>query len=293
MFEGFESRHVEGAGADIFVRTRGTGAPMLLLHGYPETSAMWAGIADQLAQQFSLVIADLRGYGRSSAPDSREGEGYSKRVMASDMAAVMTALGHERFRVAGHDRGARVAYRLALDSPARVERLAVIDIVPTLEVWEAMDAAAAMKTYHWQFLAQPYPLPEHLIAADPDGYLDHTIASWTATGTLDAFDPAALAEYRASFRQPERTHAACEDYRAGWAIDRLLDAEDRAAGRRIQAPTLALWGTGGLPAAGPSPLEVWRKWCVSVQGHPIEGGHFLVEEAPAGTLAALLDFFGR
>ena len=293
MFDGFETRLVTGEGAEIFVRTRGTGAPLLLLHGYPQTGAMWAGIADALAQHFSVVVADLRGYGQSSAPASQGGVGYSKRVMAADMVAAMQALGHQRFNVAGHDRGARVAYRLALDSPERVDRLAVIDIVPTVAVWEAMDAKAAMKTYHWPFLAQPFPMPETLIAADPDAYLDHTIASWTASGTLDGFDLRALEAYRASFRQPIRTHAACEDYRAGWAIDCLLDTADRSAGRRIQAPTLALWGSSGIPATGSSPLDIWREWCVDVEGGPIKGGHFLVEEAPAEALAALLAFFSR
>lgn len=293
MFEGFEDRRIAGDGAEIFCRVGGSGAPLLLLHGYPQTGAMWAGIAAELARHFTVVVPDLRGYGRSSVPASRGGEAYSKRAMGADMVAVMAALGHDRFDVAGHDRGARVAYRLAFDHPGSVERLAVLDIVPTAEMWDAMDAAAAMQTYHWAFLAQPFPMPETLIAADPVAYLDHTLASWTKTKSLAAFSEAALAEYRAFYRQPERIHAVCEDYRAGWFIDRGLDAADRAAGRRIAAPTLVLWGSAGIPAAGRSPLDIWQAWCVTVEGRAAEGGHFIVEEARDETLSALLEFFRR
>lgn len=294
MFEGFETTTLAGDGADIFCRIGGKGPPLLLLHGYPQTGAMWAGIAPRLAEGFTVVVPDLRGYGRSSMPaGDAEHRTYSKRQMARDMVAIMGGLGHRRFHVAGHDRGARVAYRLAFDSPERVERLAVLDIVPVAEVWEGMDAKAAIKTYHWPFLAQPHPLPETLIAADPVYYLDHTIASWTKAKTLEAFDAAALAEYRGSFDRPEAIHAACEDYRAGATIDWQLDREDREAGRRIAAPTLALWGGAGFPGGGDDPLDVWRRWCEEVSGRAIDSGHFIVEEAADETLAALLEFFRK
>ncbi|MBB3950839.1 alpha/beta fold hydrolase [Aureimonas jatrophae] len=294
MFEGFETRIVPGAGADIFCRIAGSGPPLLLLHGYPQTGAMWAGIAPRLAERFTVVVADLRGYGQSSQPDSRSGEHYAKRSMSNDMAAAMRELGHERFHLAGHDRGGRVAYRLALDHPEAVSRLAVLDIVPTLTMWERMDAARALSGYHWSFLAQPNPLPERLIGADPVFYLDHTLASWTASHSTSAFSPEALSEYRRAFNRPEAIHAACEDYRAGATIDRTHDEADRAANRRIAAPVLAIWGADGTPAKGGDPLDAWRPWVAGdLDGVEVPGGHFVVEEAPEDTLAALLAFFGR
>ena len=293
MFEGFDERTLPGDGADVFCRIAGGGPPLLLLHGYPQTGAMWAGIAPRLAERFTVVVPDLRGYGRSSAPPNDVGnEAYSKRRMGRDMAAVMTALGHQRFAVAGHDRGGRVAYRMALDMPERIARLAALDIVPVAEVWERMGAKEALTTYHWAFLAQPHPVPERLIAADPVFYLDHTIASWTKAKSLDAFAAEALAEYRQSFARPAYVEAACNDYRAGATIDWVLDREDREAGRRIEAPTLALWGTAGIPGEGEDPLTIWRNWCDSVDGHAIDAGHFIVEEAPEATLQALDRFFG-
>ena len=292
MFEGFETRTIAGDGADIFVRIAGSGPPLLLLHGYPQTGAMWAGIAPRLAERFTIVIPDLRGYGRSSAPASTpDNLAYSKRAMGRDFAAVMAALGHDRFHVAGHDRGARVAYRMALDMPERVEKLAVLDIVPVAEVWERMDAASAMKVYHWLFLAQPAPFPETLIGADPVLFLDHTIASWTKTKTLDAFDPVALDEYRRAFARPATIAASCDDYRAGATIDWQLDRKERSAGRRIAAPALVLWGSGGIPGEGPEPLSVWAPWCDRLEGHAIDAGHFIVEEAPEPTLRSLEAFF--
>lgn len=292
MFEGFTETMISGDGADIFVRIAGSGPPLLLLHGYPQTGAMWAGIAPRLAERFTVVIPDLRGYGRSSAPpNTPDNLSYSKRAMGRDCAAVMQALGHERFHVAGHDRGARVAYRMALDMPERIDRLAVLDIVPVAEVWERMDAAAAMKVYHWLFLAQPAPFPEMLIAADPVMFLDHTIASWTKAQTLDAFDPAALDEYRRAFARPATIGATCNDYRAGSTIDWQLDRDDRNAGHRIAAPTLVLWGYAGIAGEGHDPLAVWRPWCDRLEGHAIDAGHFIVEEAPEATLRSLAGFF--
>jgi haloacetate dehalogenase len=295
LFPSFATRVVTGDGADIFCRVGGSGPPLALLHGYPQTHAMWHRVAPGLAETRSVVCMDLRGYGASSVPASDpDHRTYSKRAMARDVVAVMRALGHERFDVAGHDRGGRVAYRLAFDHPDRVKRLAVLDIVPTLAMWATMDAERAMKVYHWMMLAQPFPLPERLIAgAGPDWYLEQTIASWTKAKSLKPFDPRALAAYKASFAVPARLHASCEDYRAGQSIDRLLDAEDLSADRKITAPVLALWGGSGIPARedGEGPLATWRRFATDVSGEAIDAGHFLPEEAPEATLRALDAFF--
>jgi haloacetate dehalogenase len=292
FFPGFASRAFAAPAGSIFARIAGSGPPMLLLHGFPQTHVEWRLIAPRLAKQFTVVLMDLRGYGGSSVPASDHGLSYSKREMARDAIAVMEELGFPRFSIVGHDRGARVAYRLALDAPERIDKIAVIDIVPTYDMWEGMDAARAMKTYHWPFLAQPSPMPETLIGGAAISWLKHTLASWTADKTLDPFGDRALEAYCAAFDQPARIHAFCEDYRAGATIDRRLDAEDFGAGRRITAPLLALWGAKGVPGEGGSPLEIWRRWAPAAQGRPIEGGHFLPEENAAETIAALLDFLG-
>lgn len=293
MFEGFEERRVEGEGAELLFRIKGAGSPLLLLHGFPQTGAMWAGLAARLAERFTVAVPDLRGYGRSSRPPSAQGRGYTKRAMAADMRAAMARLGFDAFAVAGHDRGGRVAYRLALDSPEVVTRLAVLDIVPTVEVWGAMDAAAAQSGYHWAFLARPEPLPERLVGADPVFYLNTTLASWTKGRDLAAFAPDALAEYRAAFAAPGAVHAACEDYRAGAGLDREHDETDRRAGRRIRAPLLALWGADGSPVGKMDMEAVWRRWADDVVGVEVPGGHFVAEEAPEETFVALDAFFGR
>ena len=290
-FDGFEPQEIPAGEANLFAQVGGSGPPLLLLHGYPQSHVMWARVAGALASRFTVIAADLRGYGASSAPASERGERYSKRVMAKDAIALMAALGHERFAVAGHDRGGRVAYRLALDHPDKVTKIAVLDISPTWEMWAGMDAARAMAIYHWMFLAQPAPLPETLISAASQPYLDHTLASWTGEKSLKSFAPEALEAYRAAFRDPARVHAMCEDYRAGATIDRALDEADRAAGRRIAAPLLALWGAKGIPAKGENPLEVWKRWAVHARGAAIDSGHFLPEEAPEATAKALGEFF--
>ncbi len=290
-FDGFAEREFAIGESTIFARIGGSGPPLLLLHGYPQSHLMWARVAGALAGQFTLVAPDLRGYGRSSAPPSRGGERYTKRIMAQDAVALMAALGHQSFAVAGHDRGGRVAYRLALDHPERVTKLAVLDIVPTWEMWTGMDAARAMAVYHWMFLAQPEPFPETLISAAAQAYLDHTLASWTNDQTLASFAPDALAAYHEAFRDPARVHASCEDYRAGATLDRAFDEADRAAGRKIAAPLLALWGAKGIPAKGEAPLDVWRRWANDVSGEGIACGHFLPEEAPEATARALAKFF--
>ncbi|WP_395665326.1 alpha/beta fold hydrolase [Methylocella sp.] len=291
LFPGFETHWIDTGQGRFFARAKGDGPPLLLLHGYPQTHVEWHRIAPALAERFRVVAMDLRGYGWSSVPPSAKGEGYAKRVMARDAIDVMQKLGALRFHVAGHDRGGRVGCRLALDAPERLLKLAVIDIIPTLERWEAMDSAGAMAAYHWTFLAQPEPLPETLIGPNAVYYLNHTLASWTASKNLAAFDPRALAHYRAGFNEPNRIHAACEDYRAGAAIDRDDDAADRAAGRKIAAPLLALWGGRGLGGGGASTLDIWRRWAPKAEGRELRGGHFLPEENPDETAAALLAFF--
>ncbi len=290
LFPGFASHWIDTDAGRIFARSGGSGPPLLLLHGYPQTHAEWHHLATPLAKHFSVVLMDLRGYGWSSAPGSKGGQLYSKREMAKDAIAVMEALGHVRFAVVGHDRGGRVAYRLALDHPGRLSKLAVLDIMPTSDMWSGMDAGRAMQVYHWLFLAQLEPMPETLIGKAPTDYLEHTLASWTADKNLGCFDPRAMDHYRASFNEPSRIHAACEDYRAGATIDRALDEADRTAGHTIDIPLLALWGDAGLPAKGASPLELWRKWGTHVTGQALKSGHFLPEEAPKPTLEALLAF---
>ncbi|HLJ70402.1 MAG TPA: alpha/beta hydrolase, partial [Roseiarcus sp.] len=259
FFPGFATRMIAAPAGSIFARIGGGGPPLLLLHGFPQTHVEWRLIAPRLAEKFTLVLMDLRGYGGSSVPPSENGTAYSKREMAKDAVAVMAALGFERFGVVGHDRGGRVAYRLALDAPERVDKLAVLDIIPTGEMWRSMDAARAMQTYHWLFLAQPAPMPENLIRGAAIAWLKHTLASWTGDKSLAAFGDA-LDAYCAAFDRQERIHAFCEDYRAGATIDRRLDDEDHAAGRRIAAPLLALWGAKGIPSEGDDPLTIWRRW---------------------------------
>jgi len=297
LFAGFEARTFDTGEAEIFARIGGSGLPLLLLHGYPQCHVMWHRIAPALAECFTCVIADLRGYGASSVPASgSDHEPYSKRAMARDMVAVMVQLGFETFALAGHDRGGRVGYRLALDHPQRLSRLAVLDIVPTHAMWHDLTVNRAMRVYHWLFLAQPEPLPETLIGAAPDFYLDHTIGSWTKDRSLAAFDPAALDHYRRLFRDPARLHATCEDYRAGQTFDLAADEVDMAAGRRIACPVLALWGNAGIPGDTDGkgnetgPLTIWRKWADRVDGTAIDAGHFICEENPDATLAALLPF---
>src|SRR6185437_215175 len=227
MFEGFTEKRVALAEAEIFCRLGGSGPPLLLLHGYPQTHVCWHRVAPRLMRQFSLVIPDLRGYGASRGPrPDPEHRGQSKRAMAKDMAELMSALGHERFLLAGHDRGARVGFRLALDHAARVERFAALDIIPTLDVWETMDADKAPASYHWLFLAVPAPLPETLIAADPDFYIRHLLDRWV--GRPDALHPLAVDAYLRQFHDAAVVAATCEDYRAGASIDRREDGADRA-----------------------------------------------------------------
>jgi haloacetate dehalogenase len=263
---------------------------LLLLHGYPQTHVTWHRVASRLAQAFTLVMPDLPGYGRSKgpAPDA-EHLSYSKRTMARDMVEVMAALGHDRFALVGHDRGARVGYRLCLDHPERVIRFATLDVVPTIEVWEDMDADRAISTYHWPFLAVPAPLPERLIGADPEFYVRHLLDRWAGRG--EALDPRAVAAYVAQFRLPSVLSATCEDYRAGATIDRVHDREDRAAGRKIRCPVLVIWGRDYSASKEASPIVAWRRWADDVREVPLDCGHFIAEEAPDACADALIGFF--
>jgi len=292
LFPGFAERRIETAGAEIFLRTGGTGPPLLLLHGYPMTHVTWHKVAPELARYCTLVIPDTRGYGASSVPASdAEHMAYSKRTMAQDFLEVMRALGHSRFMVAGHDRGGRVGYRLALDHAEAVSAFIPVDIVPTAEAWRRTTVERAIRAYHWAFLAQPYPLPERLIAKEPVFYVEHTLKSWARSGTLSHFSAEALAHYRALLQEPDRVHAVCEDYRAGATIDWRHDEADMAAGRKIACPTFLLWGSDYLGRGGAKPLEAWRAWCSNdLSGAEIESGHFLAEENPKDTLTALLPF---
>lgn len=287
MFDGFETRRIATSETEIHCTYGGSGPALLLLHGYPQTHVMWHRIAGRLAERFTVVACDLRGYGASGKPDSGpDHAGYSKRAMARDQAEVMTALGHESFSVVGHDRGGRVAHRLTLDHAERVTRLATLDIAPTLAMYERTDMDFASAYYHWFFLIQPFDLPERLIGADPDYYLEKKIGAWShGEGT---FDPEALAAYKAAFRDPETIHASCEDYRAAASIDLEHDREDLE--HQIECPMLALWGARGLVGRTYDVVGLWRERALDVRGHPIDCGHFLAEEAPEETLEALLDF---
>jgi len=294
LFPGTQEHRHRHDGVEIFARIGGNGPPLLLVHGFPQTHAMWHKVAPELMTRFTCVMPDLRGYGYSSCPDNdAKNEAYSKRAMAQDLVALMKSLGHARFAVAGHDRGARVAYRMALDHPDAVSCLAVLDIVPTHAMWHNFTVRLAMKTYHWLMLAQPNPLPEMLIEPNPVGYLDYTIASWTKAKDLSAFSEEALSEYRMHYATPEHIHATCNDYRAGATYDLAADVVDRAAGRKIDCPTLALWGNVGIPSEFENVLGIWHEWCSSVEGHGIDSGHFVAEENPQETLAALIPFLER
>ncbi len=289
LFPGFSTRRVATMGAEIHVEFGGHGPPLLLLHGYPQTHVMWHKVAPALAQSFTVVCPDLRGYGDSSKPPGGAGHiNYTKRAMAQDVVEVMRALGFARFRLAGHDRGGRVAHRLCLDHPETVERVAVLDISPTRTMYGQTDKAFATAYYHWFFLIQPFDLPERLIGADAAYYLRKKIGGWS--GGLSYFDPRALAEYERCFGNPETIHATCEDYRAAATTDLEHDAAD--ADKRVTCPLLALWGEKGVVNRLFAPLADWGGVATDVRGRTLPTGHFLPEEAPAETLAEFRTFFG-
>jgi haloacetate dehalogenase len=293
----FESSTVDTGAAAIHIQRGGSGPPVLLLHGFPETLVMWRDIAPLLAEHFSVVCADLRGYGRSSCPPSAEDHSpYSKRELARDMVAVMSRLGFERFSIAGHDRGGRVAYRAALDHPERVERLAVLDVVPIEAAWERADDRLALGFWPWSLLAQPEPFPERLVGAAPEAVIDQALSLEWGTPT-STFGDDTRAEYLAQLQDPDHLHAICEEYRAAAGIDREHDRANHAAGNRIACPVLALWSrTGPLGswyADDGGPLEIWRELATDVTGRPVEGGHFFPEEHPEETARALAAFFSH
>ena len=292
MIDGFEQSFVEANGIRLSLHRAGTGSPLILLHGYPQNHHCWSKVAPRLAETHDVIVPDLRGYGDSDAPEDDEAHTvYSKRTMARDVTGLMDALGLESAHVLGHDRGARVAYRLALDAPDRVRRLGIIEIVPTGAFWRAWNAELALAAYHWTFLAQPAPFPERMIAADPVAHLEHTLRSWTLTRDLAPFGTESMEAYRAAVRDPARVAAMCADYRAGATTDRRIDEEDMAEGRRIDAPLRFLWAEGGFPARTGDPAGLWRDWAEDVTDASCVSGHFAMEEAPDAVLAAFEGHF--
>jgi len=281
LFEGFERERVETTGVVIELVRGGGGPPVLLLHGYPQTHAMWHLVAPRLTEDFTVVAADLRGYGDSSKPFGDEDHStYSKRAMALDMAEVMDSLGFDSFAVVGHDRGARAGHRMALDYPDRITKLAALDIVPTRHIFRTVGKDLATAYYHWFFYIQPYDLPETLIGANPGYYLRKKLGGW---GTkLETFAPDVLAEYERCY-DAATIHASCEDYRAAASIDLVHDEADRDEGRKVECPLLALWGGRGVMESIYDVRSVWREYANDVRGKPLDAGHFLAEERPEET----------
>jgi haloacetate dehalogenase len=294
MMDDFETAEIQTGETSIFASWSGSGSPILLLHGFPQTHLMWRSVAPMLARNFTVVCPDLRGYGRSKCPASTPDHApYAKRAMARDMLIVMEQLGFSRFSVAGHDRCGRVAYRMALDQPKRVERLAVLDILPTATVWDRADARFALAYWPWSLLAQPAPLPERILAVAPEAIVDDALGGWGSPSAV--FPPEVRAAYVQALRDPAHVHAICEEYRAAATLDREHDKADSREGRRIACPLLALWSAHGpldtWYAAVGGPIALWQAWSDDVQGHPLDAGHFFPEEAPEHTAEALNRFF--
>jgi haloacetate dehalogenase len=293
FFDGFTLEQVAVSGGALRLRRGGKGPPLLLLHGNPQTHAMWHKVAPSLAERYSLVLPDLRGYGGSFKPPATPDHApYAKREMAKDMVELMAHFGHDKFIVAAHDRGARVAHRLAIDHPARVQKLAVLDIIPTLEHFERADMKMALGYYHWFWFAQPHPFPENVICAAPDAW-------WRAHTSRepkppDFFDREALADYLKAVHSPEMIRGMCEDYRAAASIDLEHDRASRAAGEKVRCPMLVLWGKKAKIEAWYDALGVWRQYCAAgVRGGPVDSGHYLAEEAPGEVLEQLIAFFAK
>lgn len=289
MFEQFQRGEYDANGVRINYRKGGSGPPLLLLHGYPQTHVIWHRVADQLAERFIVVAADLRGYGDSSKPEGGENHiAYSKREMARDQVELMRALGFERFDILAHDRGARVSHRLAMDHPESVRRLILLDIAPTLAMYSQTDETFARAYWHLFFLIRPAPLPETLLKADPELILRTAVA--TRADHVHPFSEAAFAEYLRCMKLPGTIHAFCEDYRASAGIDLEHDREDRAAGRMIEAPLFVLWGVKGVIERCFDPLAEWRRVASDVQGRALPAGHYLPEEVPELLLDEVLAF---
>lgn len=292
LFPGFNSHRFASSGADIHYVRAGHGEPVLLLHGYPQTHVCWHRIAPQLAQHYTVIVADLRGYGDSSKPPGlSDHANYSKRAMALDMVELMASLGFMRFHLVSHDRGSRVSHRLAADHPERVHTLTVMDISPTLKMFQNTTMAFARAYYHWFLMLQPAPVPEELLAGKVPFYTLGRIGR--AEPDLSPYDPAALAEYTRCYADPAAIHASCEDYRAAGTIDLEHDRADRAAGQRLSMPLLALWGAKGVVGTMFNCLEDWREVADDVTGCALPCGHFLPEEQPEMTLAEVRAFLAR
>jgi haloacetate dehalogenase len=294
VFPGSTDQQVPTGRGAVSVSVGGTGPPVLLLHGYPQTRLMWDAVAGRLTDRFTVVSADLPGYGDSFRPVvAPDHVPHSKRALALDLVQAMAALGHERFAVCGHDRGGRIAYRMALDHPDRVSSVAVLDVVPTGEVWSRADAQLALLYWHWGFLAQPAPLPERMIGADPGAFFDLHVRRLGLGQAAGRYPPEVMAAYRRQLDDPEVVEAICEDYRAGADVDREHDDADQQQQRRIACPLLALWSSrGALPRLYGDVLDVWRPWATDVRGFGVDASHFLAEDQPdvvAGHLAELLD----
>lgn len=284
----FKKIRVKTSGAEISLVHGGSGMPLLLLHGYPQTHCIWHLTAPRLSRHFHVICPDLRGYGDSSKPPSTADHyPYSKRAMAQDMIEVMASLGYSKFFVAGHDRGARVTHRMALDYPEKIQKACVMDVVPTHYMFKMTDKLFATGYYHWFFLIQPDGLPEHMINADPDYYLTEKLKRWSAPGAV--FSDEAVADYVRCFSKPESVHASCEDYRAAASIDLVHDEEDMD--KKIECPLMVLWGAEGFVNRTYDVLDVWQERAEQVQGRSLDCGHFLPEEAPAATCDELLRFF--
>jgi haloacetate dehalogenase len=288
LFPGFRLLDVAVPGSHVRLRTGGEGPPLLLLHGYPQTHVLWHKVAARLKRHFTIIAADLRGYGDSAKPEGGpDHAAYAKRAMAADLVAAMAALGHDRFFVGAHDRGARVAHRMALDHPDKVLKLATLDIAPTREMYAATTDAFARAYWHWFFLIQPAPFPERMIGADPKAYWLKKCGSGSAGMT--PFHPAALAEYLRCFADPATIHASCEDYRAAATID--IAHDDADGGRKLSQPLLALWGEHGAVNRCFDVLALWQERASDVRGYTLPGGHYLAEELPDQVAEAFLAFF--
>ena len=291
FFEGFHLDKVTVAGGDLRLRYGGSGPPLLLLHGNPQTHLMWHAITPALAEKFTVICPDLRGYGQSFKPDATVDHApYAKRELATDMLQLMDHFGWDKFYVGGHDRGARVAHRMALDTPDRILKLAVLDIVPTIEHFERTDMNFAMGYYHWFWFAQPHPFPESVINAAPEQWF-HAHTSRELKGD-DFFHPEALSDYLTAVRDPQAIIGMCEDYRAAATVDMNHDRQSRESGEKIQCPLLVLWGATGKMGEWYQPLELWQEYCAStVSGGLINSGHYLAEEAPEEVMERLFEFF--
>ena len=290
MFENFKTQRIKTSTTEIHVTSGGNGPPLLLLHGYPQTHLMWHKVATVLARDFTVVVPDLRGYGESGKPKTSDDHfPYSKRAMALDQVEVMAALGFKGFFLAGHDRGARVSHRLALDHPSSVKKIAVLDIVPTLKVFDDIDQRVATSYFHWFFLIQPFDFPERMIGYDPRYYLTSRLGRWGSNA--DAFPAEVVEEYVRLFSDPACIHATCEDYRAAATIDLSHDRADLQT--KVQAPLLVLWGGKGLVGSAYDPIACWRERAADVRGFAIDCGHFIPEEKPDETIKVLREFFSN